>query len=83
MKWILGELFYLVVKITPEFTTTQQLWSWAFQKNQVLTFSRAILPKHSIHYKNTMCKIFLKHIDDWGFPKPPKILMFLDENLKT
>ena len=40
------------------------------QKNQVLKFSRAILPKHSIHYKNTMCKIFLKNIDNWGFSSP-------------
>ena len=52
------------------------------QKYQILNFSRAILSKHSIHYKNTMCEIFLKNIDNWGFPKPPKILMFSDENLK-
>ena len=54
-----------------------------FKKNQVLQFSRAILSKHSIHYTNTMSKIFLKNIDHWGLPKLPKILMFLDENQKT
>ena len=29
-----------------------------------------------------MCKIFLKIIDNWGFPKPPKFLMFLTKTWK-
>ena len=37
----------------------------------------ATLPKHFIHYKNSMCEIFLKNIDYCKFPKPPEILMFL------
>ena len=53
-------------------TYLESLCVRVLQKNQVLKFSRAILPKHSTHFKNTMSKIFLKNIDNWGFPNPLK-----------